>query len=48
MYVCMDVYSCITVYYLCTFIGEKVTTKKLQDDDSGTESDDFHTISSSN
>lgn len=38
----MDVYSCI----VC--IGEKLTTKKLPDDDSGTESDDSHTISSGN
>ena len=39
-------YLCIII--LCTFIGEKLTAKKLQDDDSGTESDDFHTISSDN
>ena len=34
---------------ICTFIGERLSMKKLQDDmedDSGTESDDSHAISS--
>ena len=50
MHVCVypGIHGCILMYCLYTFIGEKQTTKKLQDNDSGTESNDSHTISSGN
>ena len=42
--------TCVHVCYgICTFIGERLNMKKLQDDmedDSGTESGDSHAISS--
>ena len=46
--VCPGIHGYVLMYYLCTFIGERLTMKKLQDnmeDDSDTGSDGSHTIS---